>query len=100
MAREDRPDDIDSLLAEVERSLSGAPAPQRGKAPATRQSGTPAPSGGGALSRAAVAGVVAAVVVFVLFALLPFLGATSGAAGAFLGATVTALVLGFLHRRR
>lgn len=97
MARNDRPDDIDALLAEVEHSLSGAPAAQRGKAPARREEPS---SSGGALSRAAVAGAVAAVVVFVLFGLLPFLGATSGAAGAFLGAAVTALVLGLLHRRR
>jgi hypothetical protein len=97
MARNDRPDDIDALLAQVEQSLSGAPAPQRGKAPARREQPT---ASGGTVSRAVMAGAVAAVVVFVLFALLPFLGATSGAAGAFLGAVVTALVLGFLHRRR
>ena len=36
------------------------------------------------LSAAAVSGVVAAVVVWVVFAVLPFLGAFSGAAGAFL----------------
>jgi hypothetical protein len=43
-----------------------------------------------------VSGVVAAVVVWVVFAVLPFLGAFSGAAGAFL-ATFAAVLL--LRRR-
>jgi hypothetical protein len=44
-------------------------------------------------SLALLAGVSAAALVFALFAVLPLLGALSGAAGAFLGAALTALVL-------
>ncbi len=44
-------------------------------------------------ARAVVAGVLAALIVFGLFSVLPFLGATSGAAGAFLGTFVAVLLL-------
>jgi hypothetical protein len=91
MADRDKPGDIDKLLAEVERTLggaAGAPRPSREHAPARRAGGPVA-----RVRTAAVSGVVAAVVVWVAFALLPFLGATSGAAGAFLAAFVAVLVL-------
>lgn len=93
MARNSEPDDYSKLLAEVERSLNPA------AAPATRASGAKPPATPSAGSRgqtALVAGGVAAAVVFLLFALLPFLGAVSGAAGAFLGASAAA----YLLRRR
>jgi hypothetical protein len=77
------PDDVESLLAQVERSLSGRP-PARADAssrrtPARRWSGLPVTAG------------VAAALVGALFMLLPFLRAGSGAAGAFLGALLAGL---------
>ena len=93
------PDDIERLLAEVDQSLTGKPA---SKSPARRRETSPARSGdgSGAMPAAVVAGVVAAVLVWLLFALLPFLGANSGGAGAFLGAAGATLVVGWLYRRR
>ena len=90
------PTDYEKLLAEVESTLSGTPA-----APATpaRKGGAATPearSGGGLRVRARTALVVgagSAAAVFLLFALLPFLGAFSGAAGAFVGAFAAAFVL-------
>jgi hypothetical protein len=96
MSEPDRRSDIDKLLAEVESSLSGKPAPAT---PARRDEAPVATSGGGLRARtrtAVVVGAGSAGVVLLLFALLPFLGAISGAAGAFLGAFVAAL----LFRRR
>jgi hypothetical protein len=97
MSEPDRPSDIDKLLAEVESSLSGKPAPAT---PARRDDTPVASSGGGLRARsrtALVVGAGAAGGVFLLFALLPFLGAMSGAAGAFVGAFVAALIF---RRRR
>lgn len=100
MARQDQPDDIEALLAEVERTLGGSatsgspPAPRPGSAPASRDAEA---DGGGSLGRvrrAVLAGGVAAAGVWVLFLLLPFLGSVSGAAGAFVGAFVAVLLLG------
>jgi hypothetical protein len=93
MTEPDRQTDIEKLLAEVDGSLSGRPAtPARHAEPAT-----PATRAlGGLRTRArgsVVAGAAAAVTVGGLFVLLPFLGAISGAAGAFLGAFAVALVL-------
>jgi hypothetical protein len=95
MAREE-PDDIERLLAEVDQSLSGGT-----KVPARKQGSSPTRDGDGvsALVPAVVSGVVAAVVVWVLFLFVPLLGEWSGAAGAFLGAAGTALVLQLLRRR-
>lgn len=87
------PTDYEKLLAEVESTLSGKPA-----TPARRaQAPTPEPASRGGLRgrarTAVVVGAGSAAAVFVLFALLPFLGAFSGAAGAFLGAFAAAFVL-------
>ncbi len=51
-----------------------------------------------AVPRALVAGAVAAGVVWLLFAILPFLGAFSGAAGAFVGAFAATLIWTYLRR--
>jgi len=97
MADPGKESDIDKLLAEVNNALEGKPdrsvVPAAGRAqerPTLRARATDR------LTSAAVAGLIAAGVVWLLFALLPFLGAASGAAGAFLG--VFAAVL--LVRRR
>ncbi|NHC44400.1 hypothetical protein [Motilibacter aurantiacus] len=104
MARRDDPDDIDALLAEVDRTLGDAPsggAPRAGKGASPVPSGrSPEPRARGSLPdrarTAALSAAAGAAVVFALFAFLPFLGAWSGAAGAFL-ATFVAV---FLLRRR
>jgi len=91
--------DIDKLLAEVEGVVGGKPAsapPPRGDRPAE-----PVAAGLTARARTAVASAtVAAAVVWVVFALVPFLGATSGAAGAFLATLVTVLVAPRRRTRR
>lgn len=89
-------DDINRLLREVEGSVGGAPDGHR----ARNRSPAPPPDrrGAGAVRVAATAGAVGAALVFALFTLLPFLGAISGAAGAFLGVFVT-LLIGRLRRR-
>lgn len=87
------PTDYEKLLAEVESTLSGKPATPAKRAQAPTPEGR---SAGGVRSRARTAAVVgagSAAVVFLLFALLPFLGAFSGAAGAFVGAFAAAFVL-------
>jgi len=97
MADRDKGTDIDKLLAEVDGMISagGAP-PSRAVAPtADAQSWS---AGIVAHVRtAAVSGAVAAVGVFCLFAVLPFLRAPSGAVGAFLAAFGAVLVF---RRRR
>lgn len=87
----DEPEDIEALLADVERSLSGRPGPVT-----PRGAGLPdeAGRGGGRLRTAAVSASVAAATVWVVFAVLPFLRAGSGAVGAFLATFVVLLVLG------
>ena len=88
----DKRTDIEKLLAEVDSVVDGTPA---------RTSGSggrgPVDSFGARMAAraraAAVAGVMAAVVVWVIFAVLPFLGAFSGAAGAFLATFATVLLL-------
>jgi len=91
----DKRTEIEKLLAEVDRVVDGKPARDTGSG-----GGRTADSFGARMSArargAAVAGVLAAVVVWVIFAVLPFLGAFSGAAGAFL-ATFAAVLL--LRRR-
>jgi hypothetical protein len=88
---DDKRTDIDRLLAEVEGTLSGRPA---GAASREVQQDGGTRRGLGARARnAAVSGAFAGGAVFVLFMLLPFLRAPSGAVGAFLGAFVVALVL-------
>jgi hypothetical protein len=94
---EDR-QDIDALLAEVNRTLGGGSA----AAPPARRDTADGPGVrrglAGRTRNAAVAGGIAAGGVWVLFALMPFLRATSGAVGAFIGVFVVALLLG--RRRR
>jgi hypothetical protein len=92
MADPDKHTDIDKLLAEVERTLGEKPAtpqPRASRAPAERERAGLAAR----VSTAALAGAVAAAVIWVAFFFLPFLGATSGAAGAFLATFVTLLVV-------
>lgn len=94
MARKDHdPDDVESLLADAERTLSGGVA----RPPSRREEG-PVERSGGRMRSAAVSAAVAGGAVWVLFAVLPFLRATSGAVGAFLATFVVLLVLG--GRRR
>ena len=97
-------DDYDKLLADVERSLGGgAPAPTPGR-PSKRGGAHPAavPAERGRLATnvqvAVVSGAVAAGLVFLLFFFVPFLGAVSGAAGAFLATTLAVLVTSYLRR--
>lgn len=82
------PDEIDRLLREVESTLGGAP----GRPPAGRAEAVPRRRRRGALPTATAAAAAAGVLIFVLFVLLPFLGAISGAAGAFLGVFGTVLI--------
>ena len=97
MADPDKRTDIDKLLAEADRMLAGEGAtparavqPQQGAEP-DQSRRVPR------LRAAALAGAVAAAAVWFLFAVLPFLGAASGAAGAFLAAFMAVLVF---RRRR
>ena len=87
-------DDYSKLMREVEQSLSRRAPAGRGEASPARSSG---PAGLSRTRTAVVGGAAAAAVVFLLFVLLPFLGAVSGAAGAFLGAAAATFVL--LRRR-
>jgi hypothetical protein len=95
-----RSDDIDRLLGEVERSLGRAePAGSPRRTPAKRRErAEPAEPRLNSVEVATIAAVVAAAAVFAVFTLTPFLGAVSGAAGAFLGVFLTVLV-GRLRRR-
>lgn len=94
MADPGKDSDIDKLLAEVDSALGNKPVR------------APVPAAGGSrsrpslraramdrVSRATVAGAIAGGAVWLLFAFLPFLGAPSGAAGAFLGVFTAVLVL-------
>lgn len=92
MAKRDEGSDIERLLAEVEGTLGGSKPASR----ATPSRGRVDKRAGGLTEQVRVAaftGVVGAGVVFVLFALLPFLRAPSGAAGAFLATFVAVLLL-------
>lgn len=92
MADRDKETDIDKLLAEVESTLGG----RSPGAPAHRAERQPEGRGGGLVARvrtAAVSGAAAAAIVWVVFAVLPFLRAPSGAIGAFLAAFVAVLAL-------
>jgi hypothetical protein len=96
MAERDKGTDVDKLLAEVDGMLTGG-----GTTPArsVQPHGAPERAGGfaGQLRVAAASGAFAAVVVWFVFAILPFLGANSGAIGAFLAAFFAVLVF---RRRR
>jgi hypothetical protein len=96
--RSQDPDDIDALLAEVDRTLQGGSA--AGRPPAKREERAAKSRAGvgsrlsKATSTAVVSGVAAAVIVGVLFALLPFLAVWSGSIGAFCAAFGVGFVLG------
>ena len=97
MADRDKGSDIDKLLAEVDGMMSGGGTPgSRAVAP---KGAAQSWSDGivGQVRTAALSGAAAAVSVWVLFALLPFLRAPSGAIGAFLAAFGAVLVF---RRRR
>jgi hypothetical protein len=86
--RDDKPSDVEKLLAEVEGTLSGKPA--------ARSAGPVEPASGGfatRVRRATLSAATAFAIVWVFFALLPFLRATSGAVGAFLATFVVVLLL-------
>jgi hypothetical protein len=93
MAEHREPSETERLLAEVDGALSGRPA-----APVPRQGTVDGPLGRlrGRFRTAMLVGAVAGAGVWVLFAVLPFLRATSGGLGALLGATAATL----LFRRR
>ena len=78
MAKSD--DEIERLLAEVDGTLGrGSRTPARDEPASVKASGKFEMSA----RVAAVSGAMAAAVVFAIFAVLPFFGAFSGAAGAF-----------------
>ncbi|MGN6600332.1 MAG: hypothetical protein ACTHMW_13765 [Actinomycetes bacterium] len=111
-------DDLERLLREVDASLGEGRTASGSRSPSTGPNAAASPTVGGRLSRrgrrapargeepaplsrvgqSAVAGGVAAVPVFVAFALLPFLRAGSGAAGAFVGAFAAWLLATLLRR--
>jgi hypothetical protein len=97
VADPDKRTDIDKLLAEAEQMIAG-PGATPAHAVEPRQ-GTESEPGRlvEQVRAAALSGAVAAAAVWFLFAVLPFLRATSGAAGAFLAAFAAVLVL---RRRR
>jgi hypothetical protein len=91
MTRSEEPQDYESLLADVERTLSGQssrPPERRGRSAPERSPGRLARR----TSTATAAASTAAIAVWLLFAILPFLRAGSGAAGAFLATFVAVLV--------
>lgn len=98
MAEPREPSGSERLLAEVEGMLGDdGPRPQRSLQPLGAAESPP-----GAILRqvrvATLAGGVSGVGVWVLFAVLPFLRATSGGIGAFLAAFAATLL--FRRRRR
>lgn len=101
MARGDS-DDMEKLLREAEQTLGGRagaePARRSGSRRAARSTPPARKGGRGAVGIAATSGAAAAALVFVLFGLVPFLGALSGAAGAFVGVFL-AVLIGRLRRR-
>lgn len=97
MADPDERTDIEKLLAEADAALAGAGGtPSRAVQP---RQGTESAPGRivQQLRAAALSGAVAGGAVWFLFAVLPFLRATSGAVGAFLATFVAVLVF---RRRR
>jgi hypothetical protein len=101
MADRDKGTDVDKLLAEVDGMLSGGgSAPRRPVAPVEDSESAPDGLLGGLVAQvrtATVSAAVAGVGVWLIFAVLPFLRAPSGAIGAFLATFVAVLVF---RRRR
>jgi hypothetical protein len=97
VADPDKRTDIEKLLAEADATLAGAGGTP-GRAVQHRQATESEPGRlVQQLRAAAVSGAVAGGAVWFLFAVLPFLSATSGAVGAFLATFVAVLVF---RRRR
>lgn len=97
MADPDKGTDVDKLLAEVDGMLTGAgTAPKRPVVPADAEESKPGFMVA-QIRASTTSAVVAAVGVFCVFAVLPFLRAPSGAVGAFLGTFAAVLVF---RRRR
>jgi hypothetical protein len=97
MARRDGsqdPDDIDALLAEVDQTLHGRPNDGRPRQRASQKPGGRRGTSGSRVSQASrnalIVGVVALVIVWIMFALLPFVTVGSGSIGAFLAGFGTA----------
>lgn len=80
-------DEIDRLIAEADAAMGNRPAPVAKPAGAPAAKAEPVERARGPLESSvrvsAICGAVAAALVFATFAVLPFLGAFSGAAGAF-----------------
>lgn len=94
MAERDKPTDFDKLIAEVDAMTGGGTPARRPAAPPPARSDESSSDGFMARVRtAATAGVVGGGVVWVIFAVLPFLRAGSGAIGAFLATFVAVLLL-------
>jgi hypothetical protein len=92
-------DEIDRLIAEADAALGRRPAPvarQSAPAPVERTPGKFETS----VKASAVSGGVAAALVFAVFAVLPFFGAFSGAAGAFVATFFIILGQRLARRRR
>jgi hypothetical protein len=92
------PDDIDALLAEVDQTLHGRPSSDRPGSRAGQKPGNRRGDRGTRLNQASrnalIVGMVALVVVGMVFAFLPFVTVGSGAIGAFLGAFGAAFAYG------
>lgn len=87
-------DDIERLIAETEASMSGRPkpsAPQPVRPPGRLESSA---------RTAAISGAVSAALVFIVFGILPFLRAPSGAAGAFVATFFIVLAQRITGRKR
>ena len=90
MAEHREPSETERLLAEVDGMLSGRP--PAAAVPAQRSGDGPMGRLRGRLRSALLVGAAAGAGVWVLFAVLPFLRATSGGLGALLGATAATLL--------
>lgn len=99
-------DEIDRLIAEADAALGRRPTPARrpGSLPRSQDSAAPVERAPGrfesSLKVSAVSGGVAAALVFATFAILPFFGAFSGAAGAFVATFCIVLGQRIARRRR
>jgi hypothetical protein len=93
-------DEIDRLIAEAEAALGNRPA----RPPVAPARSAPVEPAAGRFNSpvkvSAVSGGVAAALVFATFAVLPFLGALSGAAGAFVATFFIVLGQRIFRRRR
>ena len=95
-------DEIDRLIAEAEAALGNRPVAPRPAGPPARSSSAEPAAGryDSPVKVSAISGGVAAALVFATFAVLPFLGALSGAAGAFVATFFIVLGQRLFRRRR